>query len=1267
MDHATVFDVDVHDLERLNAEQAVDVLRELLWAEAGAVGIAKNLINVPTSINVADGGIDAEVHHAQPVGGQGIIKLGITRYQVKTGKFSLKGGASIRAILLRKAARTKKNPTPKDLQPRVKACFDKGGTLVVVLFGSDNPDKEEDAILNEFRKLLKKVSPAYGTAQIEVWRQNHIIGFLKPFPSIARFVNSRGIGSGLSRSEWAKLGNNSARYEAGLPQKKTIDDLRSALRNADGAAIHIRLLGEAGVGKTRLAFEATAAPDLAPLVLYFSRATDFLSSPLSSELVREDNTFWLILVVDECSTNDWYQIWNRLHRQGDRIRLFTIYNERDEADRTLSCFEAPLLEDSQISAIIEGYNVPADTAKRWAVYCGGSPRVAHVIAQNLVNNPEDILRPSALENIWKRYVAGYRDPDDPQVKLRSRVLQYLSLFKRFGFEKFVKGEAEEICNIIGRLDGTFSLDRFKEIVIELRNQKILQGDATLYITPKLLHIWLWSEWWKTYGHTLNAAEFYESLSKPLRSSFADMLIYAGISDAAKDVVRDLLGPGGPFHKAEFLNSEEGGRFFLKLAEADPKAALWCLDDTIGAWNGDELLKFTRGRRGVIHALEKIAVWRELFPSAARLLLSLGESENETWTNNASGVFAYLFSNFVGRVAPTEAPPEERLPVIEEALHSSSEKRRRLALKAIDSALRVSGVAHQKELQYQGLLRRAELWTPKDRKEHVEAYRRVWCLLRDTLPTLSEKDRAYAGNLLFARATELLWVDELSGLVLETVEESSRRGLLDQTALLGWLSRLLEFRNKNVPPPIYSRLEAIRSAILGTGFPAHLRLYVGRSSFSTNPKDDALVQREIERLAAQAVEDTSQLRDNLSWLVTSAAGNGFAFGFALGKHDAGFSLLNVLLEAQRSAVENPSGFFLGGYLRAVSEADPALLDDTLDSVAKDRKLTPFLVELTWRTRVTDRSVKRLISSARNGLIEISDLRTLAFGRAINNLSEVVFNQLARYLFSVKRSDAAAVLLDLYAFYYLHGPEKKPLPESSTLALLSQPALFRETKHPASNSMLSFHWGEIATAFIKQFPERGIKVAQLILKHFRDFGSPLNAYSREVTQVLDLIVDRNPDDVWNLVAEKLANQADESYYVSQWLRGTLVGAEGEGALAKISSSAFWKWIDAEPTKRASFFATFVPKRLFRHEGEECLARELLVRYGRQRTVRSSLAANFMTGGWAGPASVHFIQAREQLLAFRSEEQNENVKRFIDELVSSYDAQIERAQVEEERQRF
>ena len=92
----TIFTVKNDDLERLSPEEAVDLFRELLWAEATALGLGKNLINVPTAITVADGGIDAEVRDAQVVGGQGIIKQGLTRYQIKTGDFSPSNEANVK-------------------------------------------------------------------------------------------------------------------------------------------------------------------------------------------------------------------------------------------------------------------------------------------------------------------------------------------------------------------------------------------------------------------------------------------------------------------------------------------------------------------------------------------------------------------------------------------------------------------------------------------------------------------------------------------------------------------------------------------------------------------------------------------------------------------------------------------------------------------------------------------------------------------------------------------------------------------------------------------------------------------------------------------------------------------------------------------------------------------------------------------------------------------------------------------------------------------
>lgn len=81
--------------------------------------------------------------------------------------------------------------------------------------------------------------------------------------------------------------------------------------------------------------------------------------------------------------------------------------------------------------------------------------------------------------------------------------------------------------------------------------------------------------------------------------------------------------------------------------------------------------------------------------------------------------------------------------------------------------------------------------------------------------------------------------------------------------------------------------------------------------------------------------------------------------------------------------------------------------------------------------------------------------------------------------------------------------------------------------------------------------------------------------------------------------------------------------------------------------------------------CLAREVLSRYGDHEDVRHSLMANFSTEGWSGSASLHYQARKQELLEFRRNEDNPNVRRWIDEYVASLDRQIEREKIEEERE--
>ena len=97
-------------------------------------------------------------------------------------------------------------------------------------------------------------------------------------------------------------------FVAGEFQNRIIESIRAQLRQSD-LGTHIRILGEAGIGKTRLVLEATKTDDLAPLIIY-TTADSFYDSELMTELIR--GKFHAILVIDECDPDKRSLLTNKL-------------------------------------------------------------------------------------------------------------------------------------------------------------------------------------------------------------------------------------------------------------------------------------------------------------------------------------------------------------------------------------------------------------------------------------------------------------------------------------------------------------------------------------------------------------------------------------------------------------------------------------------------------------------------------------------------------------------------------------------------------------------------------------------------------------------------------------------------------------------------------------------------------------------------------------------------------------------------------------------
>lgn len=746
-----------------------------------------------------------------------------------------------------------------------------------------------------------------------------------------------------------------------------------------------------------------------------------------------------------------------------------------------------------------------------------------------------------------------------------------------------------------------------------------------------------------------------------------MIKYAHESKLAYRITTQLLDEDGPIQKNDYLRDELGAGFFLALAEANPESAVKCLKNTIGTWSKDELKQFTTGRRQVVWALEKIVIWKELFLDAARLLLMLGEAENETWGNNASGVFATLFSPGTGSVAPSEASPQERFPILKEALESDSKERRLLALRACNEALQTEHFGRMVGNERQGLRKEPELWSPKTYGELFDAYRQVWNLLLDRLDDLLNNEQQEAVDILIRHIGGLGRIGNLADMVIETIKILAKKSYVDNRKILVNVTHFLQFEGKEIPVEMLKRWEQIRDELTENDFSSRIKRYVGISVWDIRGDDNKeLIPKKTMELAHEAFQNKDLLRNELDWLMTEDAKGSHTFGYMLGKLDQTFSLLPELLSAQRNHRGNTSVYLLGGYLKALYESEPENWEDTLDKFARDEKLRMWLPEITWRSGTSDKSSLQILRLAEKGDIDILQSRIPVYGGI--GISEEVFKRWISFLLGHQDIRAIYIALDWYHFYYIRKDSQYILPEELTLRLLLHKSFYEKSDMRINGQLADYLWTQIALEIIKVYPAKALSIANMIIKHFEEDGTIFQGYNPQTNEVLIEIAKRYPHEVWGKITNYLGPPIDSrAFKLSHWLRGRDIKYHEyeKPPMSLFSLEDLWAWVDMDVKKRARYLASFVPKELSKKENEMCLARELLIRYGERQDVRSNLISNFETGVFSGEASLHFQILKKELIAFRDEEDNEKVRKWIDEYIEILDKEIEQWKMREERE--
>jgi len=1147
-----------------------------------------------------DGGVDTQV--LQPVPDDGIdwLKDCKTMWQYKATGYS--------------------SISEKDLKKETKKDFAselirEGYAYRLCICDCLPPEKKKDWT-KWLSSSVKKINAEAPSPQ--VLDASDLVRWANRFPMVVVRYFRRGlVGICYDWDTWREMITKPTRVYVPIPERDGVSKeiSKHISLESEVPSVVFPLSGQAGVGKTRLAYESTRTSDKRRRLVGYTN--DEANALTVAGLLASSPRMHAILVADECGPETRIRLSDLLRAAKDRVRVVLI---QSVGKQRLSGSPEPWLEriPSENMADILAKNfprVPADRRRAYADWAGGFVR----IAADFCDFDAEIMRAGnfgpALGNI-----CAYIDFRIP-AEVDQEVLKALSLVTRVGAGGDVAFQLGDLCDLTG-LDET----KFRGIARRLHDSPgfVAMAGRFYYVTPEAVANVMFELAWKTWAGEA-AEDFLRRIPDSLLERFLERVSRCQTEEVRRIAGEFFRGWAASLCASELASTDAVNRL-QTLVEADPGTYLPVLRAIVES-STTEMLKGVKGesvdgrwgpRRALVWLGERLAGFREYFDHAEVILLRLAIAESEPGIgNNATAIWKQLF-----RIAlsGTEVPFPDRLRKLEKRVFSGEMDEALLAVEALrgsmpTGAMRISGPA-----VVAGRIPPHE-WTPKP-GEHKECIDTVIGLLVRIAREASQQLQDKARQVVIDSARALL----LFRYLLQLKEILPHSTLDDETRIqtINSVEDFLRFECAETSDrrPSNEYIEQVRewrAQLTPSDFHGRLVVLVGADPWHQHERENW--KSDLASLATQVIENPHLLTEEIEWLCSPTARSAAYLGDELGREDGAGALVDLVFE---SAVRYGSSALARGYVNGLVNAFPHIVERVNTYIDKIGDEAPELAaEISLAGGDNTRAFQRILELVDSGKLSTWYFRRLSHGIGSRLLSqEEIERMLAIVLKAAARGDREAS----HAGIELVGVNLQPEAAKEMGCILENERILPQvlslldmtTEDGAGNSYL---WAHTVTALAQrdvgqasQFAARGL-VGE-------DWGQ-----RRQCQQLLISLGQKHPEAVIKALGEVALDEKHGWHFHFDTYRDLVTSLPVENVIS---------WIEEHGVEGARVLARHLPTPYVDSEGQAVvppLTEFLLKRFeDDDRTFREFCAG------------VHSLQMYSGDIAAQHEKEAEIARRFL-----------------------